>query len=120
MDQLIQQARTSLLIATANIGLSREFQALLAVIAERSASDQPQHMQLASHPVQIAERPGSDPLAAIHHGFDSQAWPWPMQPRAYGDRRRSEGSRDGCVQRAKAVIVAANRSKPKALITSAT
>ena len=119
VNQLIQQARASLLIATYNIGLSCEFRDLLASIAERLASGQLQRVELFFHPIQIAEYLGSDPLPAIRHWFETEVWPWPVKPRAYVDRRLVAGSGERCHQHAKVVIADAATPQACALVTSA-
>ena len=58
VDQLIQQAQTSLLIATYNIGLSNQFQELLESIADRLEGGRLQRVELFFHPIQIADRLG--------------------------------------------------------------
>ena len=86
MDQLIQHAESSLLIATYNIGLSSQFQDLLKSIADRLESGQIQRVELFFHPIQIADRLGTEPLKTIRQWFDKDVWPWPTKPLVYVDR----------------------------------
>ncbi|SBO42642.1 Phospholipase D/Transphosphatidylase [Cyanobium sp. NIES-981] len=119
VDQLIRRARSSLLIATYNIGLSCEFRGLLESIALRLESEDLQRVDLFFHPVQIAEGFGSDPLAAIRRWFHAEVWPWPAKPRAYVDRRLLSGPAERCCQHAKVVIADAETDRASALVTSA-
>lgn len=119
VDQLIQQARTSLLIATYNIGLSSEFRDLLESIALRLEKGQLQRVELFFHPIQIADRLGSDPRAAIRRWFNNDVWPWPAKPRAYVDQRLLVGAAERCYQHAKVVVADAGTERASALVTSA-
>jgi hypothetical protein len=119
VDQLINEARCSLLIATYNIGLSSEFRELFASIADRLAHGQLNRVDLFFHPKQIEDRLGADPLATISTWFNREVWPWPAKPRAYVDRRLISGSSERCYQHAKAVIADASTPDAKALVTSA-
>ena len=119
VDQLIRQARSSLLIATYNIGLSADFRDLLASIARRLETGELQRVELFFHPIQIADRLGPDPLAAIRRWFERDVWPWPAKPRAYVDQRLLVGSSDRCYQHSKVVVADAGTSSARALVTSA-
>lgn len=119
VDQLISDARCSLLIATYNIGLSSEFRELFASIADRLAQGQLNQVDLFFHPKQIEDRLGPDPLVAIASWFNRDVWPWPAKPQAYVDRRLVSGSRQRCCQHAKVVIADASTPDAKALVTSA-
>ena len=119
VDQLVNEARCSLLIATYNIGLSSEFRALFASIADRLADGQLNRVDLFFHPKQIEDRLGADPLATISTWFNREVWPWPAKPHAYVDRRLISGSAERCCQHAKIVIADATTSEAKALLTSA-
>jgi phosphatidylserine/phosphatidylglycerophosphate/cardiolipin synthase-like enzyme len=119
VDQLISEARCSLLIATYNIGLSSEFRELFASIADRLAHRQLNRVDLFFHPKQIEDRLGADPLATISAWFNRDVWPWPAKPHAYVDRRLVSGSPDRCYQHAKVVIADATTPNAKALVTSA-
>lgn len=119
VDQLIQQARSSLLIATYNIGLSVDFRALLESIALRLETGHLQRVDLFFHPVQIADQLGSDPQAAIRRWFYFEVWPWPAKPHAYVDRRLVAGSAERCYQHAKVVVADAGTNHASALVTSA-
>jgi len=119
VDQLINEARCSLLIATYNIGLSSEFRALFASIADRLAHGQLNRVDLFFHPKQIEDRLGADPLATISTWFNREVWPWPVKPHAYVDSRLIIGSSDRCYQHAKVVIADAETPEAKALVTSA-
>lgn len=117
--QLIQQARTSLLIATYNIGLSEGFRDLLESISGRLGAGELERVELFFHPIQIADRLGPDPLAVIQRWFDEEVWPWPAKPRAYVDQRLVSGSAERCYQHAKVVIADAGTRRAQALVTSA-
>jgi len=119
VDQLVQQARSSLLIATYNIGLSAEFRALLESIALRLEAGQLQRVDLFFHPVQIANRLGPDPMAAIRQWFHAEVWPWTAKPKAYVDQRLLSGSAERCYQHAKVVVADAGTNAASALVTSA-
>lgn len=119
VDQLIGEARCSLLIATYNIGLSSEFRALFASIAHRLANRQLSRVDLFFHPKQIEDRLGADPLATISTWFNREVWPWPAKPHAYVDRRLISGSAERCYQHAKIVIADATTPEAKAIVTSA-
>jgi len=119
MTRLVEEAESSLLIATFNIGLSKDCRDLYSSLAHRLASGNLQEVQLFFHPKQIEEELGPEPLPQIIEWFDRKVWPWNSKPLAYVDRRLVERSQDGCYQHAKAVIVDAGRPKAKALITSA-
>ena len=119
ISRLIDEAESSLLIATYNIGLSRDTRELFERLAQRLASGSLQDVQLFFHPKQIEHELGSEPLQQISHWFNQKVWPWTPKPLAYVDRRLVERSQDGCYQHAKAVIVDADTEKGKALITSA-
>ena len=119
VDQLISEARCSLLIATYNIGLSSEFRALFASIADRLAHGQLKRVDLFFHPKQIEDRLGADPVATISAWFNREVWPWPAKPHAYVDRRLVSGSADHCYLHAKIVIADAITADAKALVTSA-
>lgn len=119
ISRLIDEAESSLLIATYNIGLSRDSRELFERLAQRLASGSLQDVQLFFHPKQIEHELGSEPLQQISHWFNQKVWPWTPKPLAYVDRRLVERSQDGCYQHAKAVIVDADTEKGKALITSA-
>ena len=119
VDQLIHQAQKSLLIATYNIGLSNQFQELLESIADRLESGQLQRVELFFHPIQIADRLGSDPLTTIRQWFDKEVWPWPSNPIIYVDQRLSSGVAERCYQHAKVVVADADTERSSALVTSA-
>lgn len=119
VDQLIQQAKSSLLIATYNIGLSSEFRDLLESIARRLEARQLQRVELFFHPIQIADQLGADRLASIQRWFNEEVWPWPAKPRAYVDQRLLAGSTERCYQHAKAVVADADTDAASALVTSA-
>ena len=119
VDQLIQHAESSLLIATYNIGLSSQFQDLLESIAGRLESGQIQRVELFFHPIQIADRLGVDPLKTIRQWFDKDVWPWPTKPLAYVDQRLSSGSAERCYQHSKVVVADADTNRSSALVTSA-
>jgi len=119
VDQLIQQAQTSLLIATYNIGLSNQFQGLLESIADRLGSGQLQRVELFFHPIQIADRLGADPLHRIQKWFDEEVWPWPAKPLVYVDQRLASGAAERCYQHAKVVVADAGTGRSSALVTSA-
>jgi phosphatidylserine/phosphatidylglycerophosphate/cardiolipin synthase-like enzyme len=119
VNQLVQGAGTSLLIATYNIGLSAEFRELLASIAERLRSGQLTTVDLFFHPVQIESRLGASPLETIRTWFDETVWPWPAKPRAYVDRRVVVAAPERCSQHSKVVIADAGTDSAKALVTSA-
>jgi hypothetical protein len=119
ITRLIEEAESSLLIATYNIGLSKDCRELFRVLAQRLASGSLQEVQLFFHPKQIEQELGPEPLLQVSQWFDRKVWPWDPKPLAYVDRRLVDRSQDGCYQHAKAVIVDAGRPKAKALITSA-
>lgn len=119
ITRLIEEAEHSLLIATYNIGLSRDIRDLFERLAQRLAKGSLQEVQLFFHPKQIEPELGADPLPKISQWFERKVWPWSPKPLAYVDRRLVERSQDGCHQHAKAVIVDAGTPKGKALITSA-
>jgi phosphatidylserine/phosphatidylglycerophosphate/cardiolipin synthase-like enzyme len=119
VDQLISEARCSLLIATYNIGLSSEFRELFASIADRLAHGQLNRVDLFFHPKQIEGRLGAEPLATISTWFNREVWPWPAKPHAYVDRRLISGSAERCYQHAKVIIADATTPDAKALVTSA-
>lgn len=119
VDQLINNASNSLLIATYNIGLSADFRAWLEALAQRLQSGQLQRVELFFHPVQIAAQLGGDPLAAIRRWFEAEVWPWPAKPQAYVDQRLVSGSADRCSQHAKVVVADAATEAATALVTSA-
>lgn len=119
VNQLIREARSSLLIVTYNIGLSSEFRELYASIAERLAHGHLTRVDLFFHPVQIQDQLGADPLASISTWFNREVWPWPAKPNAYVDSRLISGSAERCYQHAKIVIADATTPEAKALVTSA-
>jgi phosphatidylserine/phosphatidylglycerophosphate/cardiolipin synthase-like enzyme len=119
INRLIDEAETSLLIATYNIGLSKDCRDLFEHLAQRLTNGSLQEVQLFFHPKQIEQELGPQPLPQISEWFSRKVWPWDAKPLAYVDRRLVERSQDGCYQHAKAVIVDAGRPKAKALITSA-
>jgi phosphatidylserine/phosphatidylglycerophosphate/cardiolipin synthase-like enzyme len=119
ITRLIEEAESSLLIATYNIGLSRDCRHLFHALAQRLSTGSLEEVQLFFHPKQIEHKLGPEPLAQISKWFEQQVWPWEPKPKAYVDRRLVEGPQDGCYQHAKAVIVDAGHPKAKALITSA-
>ncbi len=119
ITRLIEEAESTLLIATYNIGLSHDCRDLLSSLAQRLASGRLQEVQLFFHPKQIEQELGPEPLPQISQWFDRRVWPWDPKPLAYVDRRLAERSQDGCYQHAKAVIVDAGTASAKALITSA-
>lgn len=119
VDQLIGEARSSLLIATYNIGLSSEFRSLFASIAERLDQGRLKRVDLFFHPKQIENDLGSSPIIAISKWFHQEVWPWPAKPHAYVDRRLLIGSAERCYQHAKVVIADAALPEAKALVTSA-
>ena len=119
ITRLIEEAETSILIATYNIGLSKDCRDLFSSLAQRLASGSLLEVELFFHPKQIEQDLGSEPLLQISEWFYRKVWPWDPKPLAYVDRRLVERSQDGCYQHAKAVIVDAGRPKAKALITSA-
>jgi len=108
-----------ILIATYNIGLSKDCRDLFEHLAQRLANDSLQELQLFFHPKQIEPELGPQPLPQISEWFSRKVWPWDAKPLAYVDRRLVERSQDGCYQHAKAVILDAGRPKAKALLTSA-
>ena len=119
ITRLIEEAESSLLIATYNIGLSRDSRDLFERLAQRLAEGSLQEVQLFFHPKQIEHALGADPLPRISQWFEHKVWPWSPKPLAYVDRRLVERCQDGCYQHAKAVIVDAGSPRGKALITSA-
>ena len=112
-------AETFLLIATYNIGLSRDCRDLFEHLAQRLAHGSLQEVQLFFHPKQIEPELGTEPLPRISEWFSRKPWPWDAKPMAYVDRRLVERSQDGCYQHAKAVIMDAGRPKAKAQLNSA-
>ncbi|QNI71976.1 DISARM system phospholipase D-like protein DrmC [Cyanobium sp. NS01] len=119
VDQLIREARASLLIATYNIGLSAEFRELLAEIAARLEGGQLGKVELFLHPVQIEKQLGTNALVSIRQWFDAEVWPWPAKPGVYVDRRLVMGSAERCYQHSKVVIADADTDAACALVTSA-
>jgi phosphatidylserine/phosphatidylglycerophosphate/cardiolipin synthase-like enzyme len=119
VDQLIREAKSSLLIATYNIGLSKSFRELLASIAERLEHGQLEQVELFFHPKQIESELGPERLATIHKWFHKKVWPWPAKPKAYVDKRLLTGSMDTCYHHAKVVVADANTEQSCALVTSA-
>lgn len=119
ITRLIDEAESTLLIATYNIGLSRDSRALFEHLAHRLASGSLLEVRLFFHPKQIEHELGSEPLRQISEWFEAKIWPWDPRPLAYVDRRLVDRSQDVCYQHAKAVIVDAGTQKGKALITSA-
>lgn len=119
VDQLIREARSSLLIATFNIGLSSGFQAILASIAARLAAGNLQQVEVFFHPKQIENSLGSDPLIRIRHWFDHQVWPWPAKPIVYVDQRLLLRCQGTGIQHSKVVVADANTAHAQALVTSA-
>ena len=119
VDQLIREARSSLLIATFNIGVSKAFRELLASIAERLENGQLQRVELFFHPVQIESPLGPDPLATVRDWFQEEVWPWPARPQAFIDQRLLLGSAQRCYQHAKVVVADADTDQGAALVTSA-
>ena len=119
ITRLIEEAEHSLLIATYNIGLSRDCRDVLGEIAQRLASGSLEEVQLFFHPKQIEQQLWAMPLSEISAWFARTVWPWQPRPQAYVDSRLVDGSQDGCYQHAKAVIVDAGTPTAKALITSA-
>ena len=119
VDQLLQQARRSLLIATYNIGLSSEFRQLLEGIALRLEAKELERVQLFFHPVQIHDRLGHEPMATIRSWFNDKVWPWPAKPEAYIDKRLLRSGGEPCLQHAKVVIADADTPQSSALVTSA-
>ena len=119
ITKLIDDAQSSLLISTYNIGLSRDCRDLFASIAQRLASGSLQEVQVFFHPKQIEDELGPEPLPQISDWFERKVWPWTPKPLAYVDRRLADRSQDRCYQHAKAVVVDARTSRAKALLTSA-
>lgn len=119
VDQLIREARSSLLIATYNIGLSSDFRQLLERIAKRLEAKELQRVQLFFHPVQIQDRLSHEPLATIRSWFDKEVWPWAAKPEAYVDKRLLQARVEHCLQHAKVVIADADTPLASALVTSA-
>ena len=119
VDQLIQEAQTSLLIATYNIGRSFEFRELLRTIAERMQNNQLERVDLFFHPVEIRKKLGSNPLKAVRDWFDSEVWSWPVKPNIYIDKRVLDGLAERVYQHAKVVIADAGTKRSRALVTSA-
>ena len=119
VDQLLTQAKKSLLIATYNIGLSDEFRELLESIAQRLESAQLETVELFFHPIQLGNNLGTDPLAVIRRWFVSEVWPWPAKPTVYVDCRLLQGGRVRAVQHSKVVIADAGTPAAQALVTSA-
>ncbi|MFM7170045.1 MAG: DISARM system phospholipase D-like protein DrmC [Cyanobium sp.] len=119
ITRLIDEAECSLLIATHNIGLSRDSRELFERLAQRLASGSLQEVQLFVHPKQIEHDLGTKPLCRISEWFDTKVWPWNPKPLAYVDRRLVERSQESCYQHAKALIVDEGMPQAKALITSA-
>lgn len=119
ITRLIEEAESTLLIATYNIGLSRDSRDLFGRLAHRLASGSLLEVKLFFHPKQIEHELGPEPIRQISEWFEAKIWPWNPKPLAYVDSRLVERSQDGCYQHAKAVIVDAGTQKGKALITSA-
>lgn len=119
VTRLIDEAESTLLIATYNIGLSRDSRDLFEHLAQRLATGSLQELQLFFHPKQIEHELGADPLPQISQWFERKVWPWSAKPIAYVDRRLVEGSQAGCYLHAKVVIVDSGTPQAKALITSA-
>ena len=119
VDQLIQQAQTSLLIATYNIGRSFEFRALLRTIADRMQNNQLERVDLFFHPVEIKKQLGSDPLRAVRDWFDCEVWSWPTKPNIHIDKRVLDGLAERVYQHAKVVVADACTKDSRALVTSA-
>ena len=105
ITRLIEEAESSLLIATYNIGLSRDCRELFAALAQRLANGSLKEVQLFFHPKQIEQELGSEPLSTITEWFDRKVWPWNPKPLAYVDHRLVERTQDGCYQHAKAVKI---------------
>jgi hypothetical protein len=116
---LIVEARTSVLIATHNIGLTKDRRDLFCSLSDRLRHGDLDQVVMIFHPKQIERNLGSKPMETITDWFDDCVWPWNPKPSAYIDRRLLDGSRWGCSQHAKVVLVDAGTPKGKALVTSA-
>jgi phosphatidylserine/phosphatidylglycerophosphate/cardiolipin synthase-like enzyme len=119
ITQLIEGAQSSLLIATHNIGLSRDCRDVFASLAERLATGSLKEVQIFFHPKQIDQELGHEPLPQISRWFDRRIWPWQPKPLAFIDRRLLIPSAENCYQHAKAVVADAGTAHAKALLTSA-
>ena len=119
VDQLVREAKSSLLIATYNIGLSASFRDLLESIAMRLESKMLNRLDLFFHPIQISSHLGTEPLQAIRQWFSKEVWPWPSKPHAYVDQRLLSGRGDFCYQHAKVVVADSETEYARALVTSA-
>ena len=102
ITRLIDEAESSLLIATYNIGLSRDCRDLFEHLAHRLANGSLQEVQLFFHPKQIELELGPEPLPQISEWFSRKVWPWEAKPLAYVDAGRPK---------AKALLTSANFSE---------
>lgn len=122
VDQLIREAKQSLLIATYNVGESQDTLKQLKGIAARLEKKQLASLTLVIHPKQ---REGQihntcNPSQEISDWFFEEIWPWKAVPLLYVDRRiLSPGWRWGPYQHSKAIICDAGLTSSKALLTSA-
>ncbi|MCS5693962.1 phospholipase [Cyanobium sp. FGCU-6] len=96
ITRLIDEAESTLLIATYNIGLSRDSREVFEFLAQRLANGTLQEVQLFFHPKQIEHKLGPEPSSEISEWFNREVWPWNPKPLAYVDRRLVERTQDGC------------------------
>ena len=130
MDQLIKDAKHTLLISTFNIGLSTEFRELMKSIAKRLEAGQLERVDLFFHPKQIENEISSTPAGDKRRvkirewffgkdGVEGDVWKWPGRPHVYVDKRLIMGSDNYCFHHAKVVVADAKTSGSVALVTSA-
>jgi len=87
ITRLIEAAAHSVLIATYNIGLTKDCRELFAALARRLANGSLQEVQFFFHPKQIEFELGPEPLPQISAWFRRTVWALEAQPLAYVDRR---------------------------------
>ena len=118
-SQLIKNAKSELLIATYNIGLSDDFREILQEIASRINTGSLQEVKLFFHPVQILSNLSANPKSDIKNWFETDIWPWEGKPRAFVDTRLIHGVKNFCCQHSKIIITDYRSNDASILTTSA-
>lgn len=121
VTRLVGEARSSLLISTYNIGLTKDIRGLFATIAQALKSGELARFDLFFHPKQIEEdlKSCNDRLKKTREWFYETIWPWDVPLAAYVDARLLNPGGINVYHHAKAVIVNADSNEAQALVTSA-
>lgn len=121
VTRLVNEARSSLLLSTYNIGTTEDVRNLFETIATSLRSGSLDRFDLFFHPKQIEDdiKASSARLDTIRTWFYRKIWTWKAPVNAYVDARLLRGGEIRAYNHAKVVIANADTRHAQALVTSA-